>query len=666
MHLCAAALLIFLLLLPNRYCHAAERAILNIKNIHHWLDLSYQYEGRKEDHGTGRTTSYRDHLWEEIYHMDCRYAIYDYRILNGHFEINTGLVQEDYDSTYDKAKFDAGYDLEYKLEGIFFEKKTVPVSFFSSMTESRVARRFSQSYDLSTSSHGISVYYKSNVLPTSISYSHMESETSGLDSDSDQVSDAFNFVSTHVYHNLSQTVLSFYKGKYDTDYESGIESQDSDTTRYSIRNRLNFGNIDYNRIIESEYVSSDTSGYYDQKTSEWRESLDWDLGLALNLSADFRDSKWETDVQDRDSTLINTRLRHQLFESLFTHFKYSYNDSEYDRGEDIYWYWDAGFSYKKRLPADSHLLVSYFHQYGETDRDMDEDRIQVVDERLTISISFPNYLNYPDVIIETIVVRSIDGSITYQPIIDYIPSQIGRRTELIIPFGSSISDGETVLVSYEYLINPSIKYSTTVNSVSGSLTLFNTAYRIFGQYQESNQDIISGTADNVYLTDYRFFMLGTEMRRPTFSLGAAYGDMDSTIEKYRYGEVWLTYNKVWGINNIWINMRNRNTQYYETETTGPDVDGNENQFSAGAVLRRLLMFKGSILELGLYFLDNRGRGNTRTELSLELSIEGRVGDTQITLDAERVWLWTERKRHSYSSDSKSYADFVVLKIRRYF
>jgi hypothetical protein len=161
-------------------------------------------------------------------------------------------------------------------------------------------------------------------------------------------------------------------------------------------------------------------------------------------------------------------------------------------------------------------------------------------------------------------------------------------------------------------------------------------------------------------------MVGTEMRRPAFSLGAAYGDMDSTIEKYRYGEVWLTYNKIWGINNIWINMRNRNTQYYETETTGPDVDGNENQFTAGAVLRRLLMFKGSMLELGLYFLDNRGRGNTRTELSLELSIEGRVGDTQITLDAERVWLWTERKRHSYSSDSKSYADFVVLKIRRYF
>jgi hypothetical protein len=175
MHLCAAALLIFLLLLPCRYCHAAERAILNIKNIHHWLDLSYQYEGRKEDHGTGQTTSYRDHLWEEIYHMDCRYAIYDYRILNGRFEINTGLVQEDYDSTYDKAKFDTGYDLEYKLDGIFFEKKTVPISFFSSMAESRVARRFSQSYDLSTSSHGISAYYKSNILPTSISYSHMES-----------------------------------------------------------------------------------------------------------------------------------------------------------------------------------------------------------------------------------------------------------------------------------------------------------------------------------------------------------------------------------------------------------------------------------------------------------------------------------------------------------
>ncbi|NIA19787.1 MAG: hypothetical protein GWP07_05060, partial [Xanthomonadaceae bacterium] len=135
-------LLIFLvfavLLFSSHVSLAFPRALLMLRDFHHWLDLRYEYNGR-ESKSSGNTLSLTEHEFKETYHFDTQYAIYNPRWVHGILALDLGLNEEWYHGTIDGSGSDINLESGYRLDGIIMDRRKTPINFFtqSQLTDKR-------------------------------------------------------------------------------------------------------------------------------------------------------------------------------------------------------------------------------------------------------------------------------------------------------------------------------------------------------------------------------------------------------------------------------------------------------------------------------------------------------------------------------------------------
>jgi hypothetical protein len=87
--------------------------------------------------------------------------------------------------------------------------------------------------------------------------------------------------------------------------------------------------------------------------------------------------------------------------------------------------------------------------------------LAVVDERHDVPTSRSFTLVQPDVDLGSVVVRSLDGTVTYIDGADYVLNQAGVLVRVTVPPGSRIQTGSVVLVSYRYRPPPTGRVDAT-------------------------------------------------------------------------------------------------------------------------------------------------------------------------------------------------------------
>ena len=637
----------------------AARGLLLVRNMHQWYDFQYRFDQYKTE--SGRSTMKSDkHRLENSYHFDTLYAVLHANLLTGRFAMDLGF-DYDWQKKSDEGS-DSGTDLEieYDLDGVFLKEKPCPVDFTSYGRKNTINRVFSDNYDVTSWGNGIGISLENDYLPTRIRYSMSESETDGLTADRTSKIEHFLFTASHRYQSFSSTSFNFMEGSTETKTSGVGEDTQIDTTSIGLNNILDWGNADLTRKLDSQYSYQDSRGDYTNRSKHWTEKLRWDLGSALQSGLEHDYYSFVSDANEQKRTMERAWLRHQLFDNLSTTLRGWTRKSELQDGTEDQFAGALDFSYTRHLPADCFLAVGLGNSYGETDRALDTDTLAVVNERLIYDDSGFNYLLNYNIEEDSIEVFNETRTVIYNEGVDYQLETIGLRTRIIIPGGSPISHGDVLSIDYQYLVDPSIKYSTESHSLNTSLDLFNRKYRVYANIYQSDEELLGGDAGNVGLNDITEYTLGFEHNLHYFSYGGEYSDWDSTTEKYHYWQGFVEYQRYFKRDFVSVRLRDRQTRYENVSfRQSSDVAGTENSFRATASLRRrYYLLPSAIWETTVDYLRLHGRGNEDDEVTINSAFQVRLGKSRIRLEGEIDW---------ENRDGRTSREFyVILEFRRYF
>ena len=629
-----------LLFFPG-FAHGWPRALLMVRDFHQWLDVSYEYDGRKSSGGGGENLHFQEHRLEESYHFDTAYAVYHPRVLVGRVGVDLGVNQDFFSGSEEDSGDDYGTLLEYDLNGTFFDRRACPINFFSRREMSQVMRKYARNYDLDSDNYGLNLYWRNPWLPLHLGYHHTDDETDGLELDRRQQIDTVTMSAAHVYRNISSSQFSFYHSDDETDYGGVENAEDRKTDEYDLANILTWGRYARRSTLSSSYRYRDESGTTPISTSSWRESLGWQLGRALRWNVDYENNRDEPLDTTRKEQVVRTWLEHHLYESLTTRLRYEQRTIDLDdSGED---YYDGGINlaYSKLLPADSRVDIAYDFSYGETDRDGDANQRFILGESVVMAAAGTNYLAYHHVDAASIIVRSADRLIQYLEGVDYTVTQVGTRTGLELTAGSLINPGDRVSVDYVYLVDSGITFSSTSHQATASLTLFSRRYRLYGNLYIMDQKLLDSDENlenDLLLSDVTSWTLGAQSYRGYSVYGVEYMNYDATTDVWQSLEGYWRYSRYFSSHYLMVTLRDRVTSYDANEVSDASSSEEENVVTAGLAYRKRLPYR-ALAGFSANYLNQSGRSNDRETLDVSADYRMHFGLLELELEASQEWEW---------------------------
>ncbi|MBN1956892.1 MAG: hypothetical protein JXQ81_10860 [Desulfuromonadales bacterium] len=659
---------VFLLLLccvfflpPSPAEAARKKVIFQLSNFRHWAQLEYDYSG-KSDSSDGAEDRYsQDHELSETYHLDIDYAILDRDLANGGLAVEFGL-----DQTYENQSGGSGcsgssigFTGEYQLDLIAFERRVTPITLMSSLTQERISAPFTESYDQTRQALAAAIALRNSFLPARLSYRYDTTETSGLSIDRIQDTEELAFSVSSSSADFSETRLDAETSRRSTELsgQSTVLNR-TDSDEIELHNLLRWGSLSRKSSLNSRYRLVKDSGTSERQTRTWDEDLKLQLGEALSSELSYGYRNVETPNQEQRQQSGEAALEHQLFDSLTTRLSYRVDQTDYLTGEERDWQAQAGWSYSKKLPRDSHLNMSYRYRYGVTDRNLVDQQLTVIDETFTVTVFLAGFLEQPDIIPESIVVYSADRSIIYTRDTEYRINVIGRRTELEI-IGGGIVAGDLLSIDYLYRVNNSIEYSTTGHAVSTSLSLFQQRYRVYGSFSTTDQTLTSGVVNVSPLTDQTYAQVGFEGDFEVVSFGSSYTYLDSTLSTDKTTEAFVNYLFRKNARSLNLRLTERYTTTRQNERTS-GLTGDEegrNSLSFNADYRRYLR-RNMTLNLRGRVIDIRGQNRDQDDILLGMIFEARWYKFELLLNADVTWKLYE--------DRTAREDNLGFRIRRYF
>lgn len=606
---------------------AKRRVIFQLANLQQWTELGYTFAGNSYRGDLNQTSL--EHEFDERYHLEIDYAILGRRLANGSLEFEVGLQQgyEDESGLQSRNDSSNGFNLEYNIDMLLFEKRFYPISLYSSRSQDRVNAPFTKSYDLTSSHYSTEIALKNQFLPVRLHYHFHQTETTGLEVGRLQRSEQLRLNAFIDTAEISTTELQVQSGKSSSQVSGTAPELSTDDYGIEARNVLDWLAFSQHQVMNSSYRKQHSIGASNLLSEQWDERLRLRLGKALETGASYGYSKSESDQQFRRTKKREGWLRHQLFQSVTSRFQHSISNTAFLSGDEDLWKRQFNLSYSKLLPKDSRIFLTYGYSYGETDRDLTEQKISVIGEKKTVQID-GNYLTQFDVETDSVEVFSQDRSILYTEGIDYLLIPNGRRLELVFPLPfptpGGINLNDSLSIDYAYRVNNSIEYATTVNSVSASLELLNNAFRLYGNASETSQDLIAGEANVSPLVQQRYYQAGFEFNLNEYSLGGSYSFLDSTIAVEEYVEAFCNFQreKKNSLFNLRLIERFSSVQQNESLLDVKTESTKKNSLLLHLNYRRQLNQRTSITLKG-FLADIRGEETTQNEVSVGFLLESR-------------------------------------------
>ena len=653
-----------LLLSPQVVEAAKRRVVFQLANLRQWADFEYTYGGRAFDGQQGNDRTSQEHELEESYHLEVDYALLSRRLANGSVEIDLGLNQnyENERGIIDRNDSSSGFNIEYMFDMLLFERRFYPIFLMANQIHDQVNAPFSQNYDLTSSTYSANISLLNDFLPTQYSYRHYETETDGLSRDRIQTSNELTLDATNVIGEISTTNLQIRSTSRSNDVEGATAAIETDSYVLTGRNELSWLAFSHDQILYSSYRLQRDSGDSKMRTEVWDERLNLQLGKALDVGFSYSHNEMESQFQNRQEKKGGGWVKHQLFKSLISSYRYDANHTDYTNGKDSNWRQQLNFNYTKELPKQGRLNLSYSYGYGETDRNLEDQQLFSIDEQLIVELD-NNYLVNSDIIQSSVLIFNADRSQLFVEGIDYRLIAEGRRLEVVFflpfPTPNGISLGDSLSVDYAYRVNSSIEYSTTLNAVSASIGLFNQRYRFYANLSQSDQELIDGVADVSPLNHSTTAQIGVEGNPGEISFGSSYQYLDSSISTDKTLEAFVNYmrekNKT--ILNLRLTERHVTTQQNEGLTSVAPTTSSKNSLLLN-VDYRMQLARNTTMNLYSRLIDIRSDNRDQDDISLGAIFESRWYKFRLRVSADVTWLIYD--------DSTSRNDRINIGLRRYF
>lgn len=513
---------------------AYRLGLLLADNPRQVVDLSYRYYGSQ----VKNRSSNQQHLSEAYnFHMD--YGVYKPQFLRGHLSVGVRLDQSAVSSTGSSGSSDTGMALTYDIDGIFLNLKPTTVDFLVQSKLEEVPSSFGPGYEIKTDTYGVGVAIKNRLLPLYARYSKTTNETNGLDNDRTQTHDVFSLNGSHAYKDLSNTIFTItgYRDKS----SSILATDKTDTSNYDFmtENILFWGKNRGDHSLRSWIRYVEQTGDNENRSLSLSESLQSNLGKALRTGLSYSHDRRNNQLRDSQTSTGRAWIQHQLYKSLTTQLEVQGRQDTSSFGREQQIFGRAGINYTKSISPDSRLQLALFESYGITDRNLGVGIQTIFDESHRIDVFQINFfieLADQDVSPESIIVRNqnpLRRPTPYAAGIDFIFDTIGGKKGIRL-IGTDFRDNDTLLITYDVVRSPLVKYATDSHGIAADLTTFEGKYRYYLSWQGTRQGVISGRTDQINLiNELNIYVLGFEALYNTGSFSSEYNRFDSDTENHQ-------------------------------------------------------------------------------------------------------------------------------------
>lgn len=634
--------------------HAQARGLLLLDKPLQIAGFEYSFRNLELSPPNGSSSSSTLNKVQPFYFISVPFAVVDPDIFAGNVSGSVRYIQDFVSSSVGAASSNSSWNFNYGIRGSVMQKKPLSGSFYANSTQTWVQQEFQPGTDVTTTMYGGTVSYRNDVVPTMLRYDHNENDYTTLSGNQNNSYDILELSATNMYRNWLQSTLNVqyqstrntYGAFYPASSLEGLNVNLINSTAWS------FGN---NRLgsLSSSMLYAKTTGDSRLTSYQIMETVSQSLGKSLKSGGSFSFALQESPLDSTRSQAANLFLDHRLYESLRTHLNVQGTLTQFPSGEQDQILGGASLTYDKRLPHNSELQLgtSYTYQWNKqqasnTVRTQFNEQIKITD----LAGYYPLANSNVTMIVE---VWNQARTIQYFSPADYGTSLFGDQTSLTINATGQIHTGDQLLVTYQYQNDTNLTIGSNTVSFTGNLSLLGNFLRLFAQYTETQQNLLSGNAKYATLGSSSIWSVGAESNFTGNTLGIRFNATDNfrTSQDSIYTYWW--YNWSLGRTSIKLSLSD-NYGYWTDKLTGREYHIN----GLGAVVSATSQItRSSQGTLTAGYLMNSGRTDSQN-IYISLSYI-------LTLGKLQFWLNAQTLLNDYSGRSLL-NNTMTLKVVRYF
>jgi len=520
------------------------------------LELRYEQDRQTTAYAYAPSYDYYSSRFREQLHLRGRgLYIVDPRLVTINLGAGIEFFQENNDFAGQSGSQD-GRLHNYSFDSTFFSRKPYNLFLYANQTEDRVSRTFGTRTNIKTAAEGArfslhedsflkdwGIPYFSTSLAVNQLKINEDSSGSGQDFHRNEEHDILQY-DAHKGYQTADLTLQY---RYD-DLKDSLRADTGFTT-----NTANlYYSVDFGPTLNWRWNS--INNYVQRSGLSGNNSLTTNQDLRIYHNVDlysnyrYTHSRYETASGTTATNTLTFLVSQRWYNNLTASLHALGSHTDLPEGTTKTYGAGPGLNYRRNISPKGRLLLHANGTYRINDNDLQTNQIKRENEPHQVAPSFPvgdpGFLLENPFVVESsiVVVDRRDGSeFATTEGLDYEVINEGDSTRIRpLPTSVILQAGDPLEVSYTYVVAPSIRYSTTLLSVGGTIDFGWISFS--AAHDSSNQQLLEG-ADRGYLqdrtTDTASVRVRGRWRQMLATADAAYQQEDSSYQKYsrwRFGQ----------------------------------------------------------------------------------------------------------------------------------
>ena len=405
----------------------------------------------------------------------------------------------------------------------------------------------------------------------------------------------------------------------------------------------------YNLITSLNGI--DQFGNLNMRRLQAMELLNFKLSEHLTFLTNYTFQSTRQDSAKLRQNGISTTLQHTLFSSLRTSIHFDYDRLKHTAFREVNRKTGIELNYTKKIPG-GHLNIVYKLDTYRQDHNSSSIDLRTLGEEYSLSDNRITLLKLPYIILSSVVVRDISGTLIYEAGLDYMLIQQNTFIEIRRIPGGAIPNEGIVLVDYTATRPGDYRYDAVTNAVNVNLYLFKNHLSVY--YRFSNQDYFGlHTTDFVTLNYFTQNMAGLRLDLGAVSLGTEHEDYQSSVLPYRMTRYYVNYQQ--NLGERLILLLNGNMQDYVM--LNDDESRNQRYIDVSGKIS-YNVFRQTNLNMDIMYRNQSGRG-----IDLDLF----TGRAEVTSTINRLYMagGVEVYRRNYIGEKINFKGAYIKIIRKF-
>jgi len=442
----------------------------------------------------GDKNQYKDRKFRESLTLETNGWVYHPNLMEYRLFLEPTWQQETFRRTPTATNADPNNDedtslLAYDVEATLLKRKPVSLNLFADRNTGEIDYTNAPDADIERQSLGTRLNFASKTLPASIACIHRELDETGFyrtEEDRDEAR-------LNIGHNAKKSVTQLNMRYDNTDRTTRTTFDATDMVSETLSTELSnvYYITDGDKIRLNSQLYNMQADYNDLDQSTWliSENLFWthSKNLLTRYRADYNRREFGGSVNEEKR--IGADLTHLLNDRLTTDVGVAAIINDFAGGSEDLYQSTLSLLYRRPIPWGS-VELGAAYDYGITRRDGYQETIPT-DERLTLSISSETFLDKENILLESIVVTDLTGTVVYTESIDYRIETVGPMVRISRTLLGAITDGQQVIAHYSYRVDTGYDDSRFGQKYQFSLALWSYLTLAYS-HRRIDQTILSG------------------------------------------------------------------------------------------------------------------------------------------------------------------------------